>query len=257
MPYITTYKKAGYIAVTFISTIAILIVFSLDPIEQYPEYHEFVDQRIFFGIPNFWNVISNLPFLLVGGLGLYSIYSSKKIALINEFKIAYSLFFLGVSMVAVGSSYYHLLPSNETLVWDRLPLTISFMSLFSIVISEFTFPKLGKILLWPLIMVGAYSVYYWLITERQHAGDLRLYFLVQFLPVLVMPLMLLLFKPTFTNNKGYWLLLLAYVLAKLLEYFDAHIYNALFFISGHSIKHIAAAFGVYLLLLSYNDREKA
>ncbi len=33
-------------------------------------YHEFADTRIFLGIPNFLNVISNIPFLLVGILGL-------------------------------------------------------------------------------------------------------------------------------------------------------------------------------------------
>ena len=160
-------------------------------------------------------------------------------------------------MVAVGSSYYHLWPSNDSLVWDRLPMTIAFMSLFSIIISEFTSPGFGKMLLFPLIIFGAYSVFYWHSTENGGVGDLRLYILVQFLPVLVIPLILLLFKPTFTRISGYWILLFAYILAKLLEHFDSQIYNVLFFISGHSVKHVIAAMGVYLLLVSYNNREQA
>ena len=39
-------------------------------------------------------------------------------------------------MVAIGSSYYHWKPSNSRLVWDRLPMTVGFMSLVAVVISE-------------------------------------------------------------------------------------------------------------------------
>ena len=244
-------KKIGSIAIIITTIISILIVLLLDPIKQNTEYHNFTDQRTYFDIQHFWNVISNLPFLFVGVLGLYSIYSNK-IKIITSLKITYILFFLGVSIVAIGSSYYHIKPSNASLVWDRLPMTIAFMSLFSIVISEFVSSKVGKILLWPLIVIGVLSVFYWYSVD-----DLRLYILVQFLPVLVIPLILLFFKSTFTNTHGYWFLLLAYVIAKLLEHFDSQIYNILFFISGHSIKHVIAALGVYLLLISYNNRERA
>ena len=250
------YKNIGSILIVLTSILSALVILSLDPIAQDVEYHNFEDQRIYFGIPNFWNVISNLPFLLVGCLGLYSIFCSKKIKLLNDFKSPYILFFLGVAMVAVGSSYYHLWPSNHSLVWDRLPMTIAFMSLFSIIISEFISPDFGKKLLFPLIIFGAYSVFYWHNTENAGAGDLRLYILVQFLPVLVIPLILLFFKPTFTRINGYWILLFAYILAKILEHFDSQIYHALFFISGHSVKHVIAALGVYLLLISYNNREQ-
>jgi hypothetical protein len=42
----------------------------LPPIPQDQSYHQFADQRTMFGIPNFWNVVSNLPFLAVGAAGL-------------------------------------------------------------------------------------------------------------------------------------------------------------------------------------------
>jgi hypothetical protein len=42
----------------------------LPPIPQDPSYHQFADQRTLLGIPNFWNVVSNLPFVLVGAIGL-------------------------------------------------------------------------------------------------------------------------------------------------------------------------------------------
>lgn len=226
----------------------------LDPIAQDIEYHIFRDQRAYFGIPNFWNVISNFPFLLVGGMGIYSIFCSHKVKFVTDMKAMYTLFFLGIAMVAVGSSYYHLWPSNDSLVWDRLPMTIAFMSLFSIVIGEFVSPHFGKGSLWPLVIFGVSSVVYWHITENNGAGDLRFYILVQFLPMLIMPLMLLFFKPSFTTISGYWFLSFAYVLAKLLEYFDSQVYD-IFILSGHSMKHIVAALGVYCLLIAYKARE--
>ncbi|MCW8934572.1 MAG: ceramidase [Gammaproteobacteria bacterium] len=244
-------KKTGSIAVISTTIISILIVLLLDPIKQNIEYHNFTDQRTYFGIQNFWNVISNIPFLLVGVIGLYNIIYSTKIKIITSLKIVYILFFLAVSIVAIGSSYYHIRPDNASLVWDRLPMSIAFMSLLTIVISEFISPKIGKTLLWPLISTGILSVFYW-----HSVDDLRLYMLVQFLPVLVIPLILLFFKSTFTNTYAYWFLLLIYVIAKLVEHFDTETYNVLFFISGHSIKHVIVAFGVYLLLTSYNNRER-
>jgi hypothetical protein len=35
-------------------------------IPQDQAYHQFADQRTLLGIPNFWNVVSNIPFVVVG-----------------------------------------------------------------------------------------------------------------------------------------------------------------------------------------------
>lgn len=188
-------------------------------------------------------------------MGLHSIFISHKIRLITDIKAAYTMFFLGVSLVAFGSGYYHLWPDNGSLVWDRLPMTVAFMALFTIVISEFTSFHVGKFTLWPLVVLGAFSVFYWNRTENNGEGDLRLYILVQFIPLLVIPLMLLFFKSKFTRTSGYWFLLCAYVFAKAFEHFDEAIHNILFILSGHSLKHIVAALGVLFLLKAYNNRE--
>jgi len=244
-------NKIGTFSVIITSVLSIFIILSLDPINQSTLYHDFADQRSYFGVANFWNVISNLPFLIVGCLGLFNIYYSKRINLLADLKSSYTLFFIGIFMVALGSSYYHALPSNNSLVWDRLPMTIAFMSLFSIVIGEYISPKLGKTLLWPLIILGISSVVYW-----NNVDDLRSYIIIQFLPTLLIPLILIFFKSSYSYRSGYWLLLAAYIIAKLLEHFDSQIYDALYFISGHSIKHLAAALGIYLLLVSFNKRRR-
>ena len=247
-------EKLGLWLIITITVAAIVSMFFLEAIPQDLSYHSFSDENLKAGVPNFWNVFSNLPFALVGILGLYYMYVTKSLCLIESIKASYMILFAGVALVALGSGYYHLWPDNQTLVWDRLPMTIAFMALFSILICEFISVRIGKLLLYPLLIIGIFSVFYWEYTESQGLGDLRLYALVQFLPMLIIPVILLLFKSSFTRVSGYWLLLFAYIAAKVFEHFDAQIFAALGFISGHSIKHIAAAVGVYLLLMSYEKR---
>lgn len=244
-----------YIAIALISLLCIAGVMTLDPLAQDLTYHQFKDQRTLLGLPNFWNVITNLPFFFVGMAGLYSIFQTDKMMLIPELKMAYILFFSSVSLIAFGSGYYHLSPGNETLGWDRLPMTVAFMALFSIIVAEFISLRISQLLLWPLVAFGIFSIFYWHYTEGHGEGDLRLYLLVQFLPVLLIPLILLLFKAKFTNTSGYWILLSAYIVAKIFEYFDIAVHDSFLLLSGHSIKHLVAALGVFFLLKSYNNRE--
>jgi hypothetical protein len=75
--------------------------------------------------------------------------------------------------------------------------------------------------------------------------------------MLLMPLLLLLFNPRFTNSRGYWAMMVAYLLAKLLEHFDAAIFSFTGVVSGHSLKHVVAALGIFFLLHAYRNRERA
>ena len=247
-------EKLGYglIAVSFL--VVFTGVLSQGPIAQDVSYHLFVDTRKIWAIPNFWNVVSNAPFVIVGLLGLYKLRSPAKLNVIGEINIAYVLLFFGTFLVGFGSAYYHLEPNNQTLVWDRLPMTIAFMALFSIIISEFISVRTGRALLRPLILAGILSVAYWHFTENQGEGDLRFYVLAQFYPMLAIPVMLACFRSRCTHVYAYWWLLLAYIVAKLFEHFDAEVYEVLGFISGHSLKHVTAALGMYVLLVFYQKR---
>lgn len=247
-----TKQKVGNLLITFITVLAIVAIFFVEPIKQNLSYHQFVDDRYMFGIPNFWNVVSNVPFFFVGVYGLMQL---KRLTTVPEMGMAYWLFFFGVAMVAFGSGYYHYMPSNDTLVWDRLPMTLAFMSLFAVIISEFVNSRRGAVLLFPFLILGVLSVFYWQWSESNGAGDLRFYALIQFLPMVLIPIILLMYPKKFSNISGYWLLLLAYVLAKVFEYYDVQVYEMLGgFMSGHAIKHVVAAAGVFLLLLSYKNR---
>ncbi len=63
--------RAWVLGIVALAGVAAAFLFS--PIPQDSAYHEFTDQRTFFGIPNFCNVFSNLPFVLVGAFGLRSL----------------------------------------------------------------------------------------------------------------------------------------------------------------------------------------
>ena len=222
---------------------------ALGPISQDVDYHAFADTRMFFGIPNCLDVVSNLPFLIVGFLGLRLCFGSE----LGEMSPVWALFFIGVGLVSVGSAYYHWNPNNDSLVWDRLPITMGFMSLFTALLGEYLHQRVGKILLWPLVLIGLVSVLHWHWTD-----DLRMYIWVQFFPLLIIPLLMWMFKSTYTHN---WLILLAlgwYILAKVAEVYDGPILDATAgVVSGHTMKHVLAAAGAYSFYLMLDKRKRS
>jgi len=227
------------------------------PIPQDPSYHHFADARDVFSIPNFGNVVSNVPFLFVGLSGLMWWWRAPPQAMVPELRQAYLIFFLAVAAVAFGSGFYHWRPDNNSLVWDRLPMTVAFMAVFSILLAERVSLELAMRVYGPLLAAGVFSVAYWHFTDLQGRGDLRPYALVQFLPMLLTPLILLARRRARFSVGGYWWLLGLYVLAKALEHWDEKIFRTLGFISGHSLKHLAAASGCAALLISFNNRKRA
>lgn len=221
-----------------VTGIAAACLFS--PIPQDPSYHVFADHRTLFGIPNFLDVFSNLPFVLVG---VYGLGSASRLQPFSP-RSAYIVFCIGVFFVGFGSAYYHYSPSTQTLVWDRLPMTVAFMALFSMVIRDRISDALGNALLWPLVFAGVASVGYWYWTERQGQGDLRAYAVIQFLPMLLMPLMLIICRGNGLRTPWLWGSLGIYALAKVAEHLDTVIYDTTGTVSGHSVKHVLGAFAV-------------
>lgn len=229
-------------------------VFFLGPVPQDPSYHEFADTRSILGIPNFWNVASNFPFLLAGGLGFYYLRSINQPGILPDLHLAYLVFFAGILLTGLGSAYYHYAPDNTTLIWDRLAMTLGFMGLITIIIGEHISLPAAKRLLIPLVIVGAGSVVYWGITEARGSGDLRPYGIVQFLPMLLIPLILLMYRSVFNRVSFYWFVMALYVMSKLFEYFDFDVYGFGELISGHSLKHVVAAVAPLVLLHGFDSR---
>lgn len=242
--------------IILLGVLSTVIVFSLPPIPQDSSYHHFVDIRKAWGIPNFGDVMGNLAFIVAGVWGM--VVASRKrqdFPYPGEF-LLWIIFFFGSVLVAFGSGYYHLNPNNATLVWDRLPMTIAFMSLFSLMIMERINPKAGLCLFPLLLIIGIGSVIYWNHTENLGQGDLRLYALVQFFPMIAILLMLWLFPARYSGAKYLIYTLGWYGLAKVLEHYDKEIFSMMHHtVSGHTLKHLAAAAGVGCLVL-YVARRK-
>jgi hypothetical protein len=196
------------------------------PIAQDEAYHFFADARTLAGIPNFWNVASNLPFALVGILGLW-----KLRGVFNR------VLFTGVLLTFFGSSYYHLAPNDARLVWDRLPMTLVFMALLACVVTGESDSRFGRLLLATLVTCGIASVLWWSVIN-----DLRFYVLVQFGPLLILVPAL-----WFVRDARYLAAVLTfYALAKLAEFYDRAIFSNLP-ISGHTAKHVLAAMATYFI----------
>jgi len=234
-------------------TVVALVLF-LPPIHQDLNYHSFADQRTLWGIPNFLNVASNLPFAAVGLLGIWFIGVQTRNCqafLDPRERWPYLILFAGVSMTALGSGYYHWAPDNDRLVWDRLPMALSFMALFAAMLAERIQVEIGIWLLGPLVLLGISSVLNWHRTD-----DLRLYGVVQFYPLVIIPVMLWVCPPRYTGSAYIWGTLGWYLLAKILELHvvDQGIYSLGGVISGHTIKHVAAACGAFWIFLYLKNR---
>jgi len=243
------------VSIALVALAIIGLVFTLTPpIPQDPEYHLFADSRQLFAVLNFWNVLSNLPFLIVGLWGLSYVNRYGGGVCTPELVPACRVFFVGILLTAFGSGYYHLAPSNLSLVFDRLPMTIGFAGLFSIVTGEFVSVRIGRRLLAPLLVIGIASVAYWAITESYGVGDLRPYALVQFLPMLLIPIMLSMYRSASDSTRYFWMMIAFYVIAKICEHFDAEIYSAGEIMSGHALKHLFASLTPATLLYALTRR---
>jgi hypothetical protein len=229
------------------------------PLLQDQAYHRFADTRALAGVVNAADTLSNLAFLVVGVLGLAFLQRERAAASSERFAtpreiLPYGVFFAGVALTSAGSAWYHLAPDDARLVWDRLPMTIAFMSLVAAVVSERVSVRAGAALLWPLVLLGLASVVYWRWSALAGFENLRPYLAVQFGSIAVVLAVSLLYRSRYTHGWVIFVLAAAYGIAKVVEVYDRPIFEAGQWLSGHTLKHLAAALGVYFLLIALQRR---
>lgn len=237
------YWRHALIAAVVFGSLAVMMFQS--PFGQDPNYHAFADSRPMLGVPNFGDVASNLAFLLVGLAGLWFCLQRD----LGPLRNAWFVMFAGIAIVGVASSYYHWTPNDETLVWDRMSLTVGFMGLFVALLGEYIGERF-RILLIPAVILGVASVLYW-----HWFDDLRVYYWVQMVPLLIVPFVMLLFRPRYSHQ---WLILagaVLYGLAKLTERGDKVIFAiSAETVSGHTLKHLLAGGGCFAILAALKWR---
>jgi len=189
----------------------------------------------------------------VGTIGVFTVYGRKRpvIFVHPPDSRPYAVFFVGVALVSLGSAYYHWAPSNDRLLWDRLPMSIAFMAFCSAIVADRIHVKAGNTVLLPiLVTLGLLSLFYWDWTELLGRGDLRFYGFVQYYPIIALPVVCWLF-PQYRYTAGRYIAWVVswYGLSKVLEYFDHEVFNVLgHLISGHTLKHLAAAVSTFVVL---------
>ncbi|HEX8893989.1 MAG TPA: hypothetical protein VF783_11735 [Terriglobales bacterium] len=251
-------RRTGLILLLGVTVAVIVVDLFLPRIPQPQAYHNFADQRSFLRVPNFADVVSNVPFAVFGLWGLTFWLRSNSELNPDHFvdrreRWPYLVIFIGVLLTAFGSAYYHLEPSNARLVWDRLPMTIAFMAVVAAMIAERISVRAGLWLLPVLVLVGMSSVLQWYLSELRGAGDLRFYATVQAYSVLFL-LIVLLLPPRYTRSSDLALVAGFYVLAKVLETLDKPIFELGHIVSGHTLKHLAAATAGYWILRMLQKR---
>ena len=207
------------------------------PIEQVPRYNEFADSRALLGVPSFWNMVSNLPLLVAGVLGLHLVLARPAAPARLEWLVC----FAGATLAAFGSAYYHAAPSDATLVWDRLPIGIAFAGFFSALVAENVGARAGRRLLLPALAFAAGSVLWW-----RWSGDLSLWIFAQAGPMLAIVLVFALFPSAGRERRWLGWALACYAVAKLFELGDGELMRwTAGAMSGHPLKHLLAAAGVF------------
>ncbi len=242
-------KQKLLLALTLIS---VVLMWNRLPLTDRESYFNFADTRSLFFIPNAGDVLSNIPFLIVGLWGLFLVSNFR--SLLPEYKLGIRIIALGILLTCFGSMYFHLNPNRVTLFWDRLPMTIAFMGLVILLIVDRLSQKEGRRLSYPLLALGLVTILGW----HFEVLSLRPYLVVQF-GCLVFSMLTAIFTPSnLVKNKSIFLAIGLYILAKITEGFDLVIYQNLnFLVSGHTLKHLLAALALSCIFYPFHKSKDA
>ena len=219
------------------------------PLAEPRIFRELADERVLFGIAAFWNVASNVPLFLVGAWGLYAVSRGDARMFVDPAeKAPWYVCFAAVALAGVGSTYYHLAPDTDRLMWDRLPIAMCFMALVASVISERVSVEEGRRALLPLVVAGAASAAYWRWSELRGVENILPYGLVQYGAFCVVVALAALLPPKYTRSTDLYIGAALYAAAKFVEVLDAQIYGLGEVLSGHTLKHLLAAIAVWWLV---------
>ena len=225
-------------AIAAITLACIVAAFVVPPIAQPLRYHAFADHRPLMGIANFGDVATNAAFLVAAVAGLAVVFRRRSAFERSVERCPYAVFFAGLALTAVGSSYYHLAPDNARLFWDRMPITIAFAGLVAGQIADRISVRASLALLVPMIVAGVASVAYWRATEMAGQGNLVPYGAVQGYTMIVLILIASLWPSRYTRGRDLLYVIGWYALAKVCETLDHRIFDLGHVISGHTLKHV-------------------
>jgi hypothetical protein len=222
------------------------LLWAIGPIERTTYTVSFADQRAVFGVPHFFNIVSNLPFAIVGAIGLAGL--GRRPA---ELRPALAVLYAGIFLTAFGSAYHHLAPSFDRLLWDRLPMTLAFAGVLAAALADRVDVRAAGPWLAPIVAAAMASAIYWHAT-----GQLRPYVFVQGYPMIAVPAMLLLYPRRHLDGRHFFAAVAVYGLAKICERHDAEIFELGNLVSGHTLKHLVAGWATWHLVAMATPRSR-
>jgi hypothetical protein len=232
--------------VLVLAGIACVVLIFVYRMPQDPGYHLFADTRTCLGIPNFFNVASNLAFLVVGGAGLLEMSRAApdhglRFGARGEVWIFIALF-VGTLLVTFGSGYYHLVPNNPRLFWDRMPMAIVGSAFVGAIIADRFGARAGVVALAVLAVVSAGALIYWRSTIGAGPDNVWPYFATVYGSLIFGVVAMLLFPSRYTHAYVTWIAVAIYVVAMAFDtWLDEPLYTVGGILSGHSLKHMLAA----------------
>jgi len=234
---VTRRAFAGWLVVAAVIGAAVAVI-ALGPITRGPEFHRYADGRTWLGIPHAGDVLSNLAFLLVAAWAMPAARARGVPGAVAACG--------GVAAIGLGSGIYHWAPSDPTLVLDWASIAVTLMLVVVAVGRDRIGPRAGHALLAFAPLGAALAVGWWVWTGGTSGGDLAPYVAIQALGVGLPPLIALAAPGRIGAG---WLVAAVggFALARVLARHDAALLDAIG-VSGHSLKHVAAAAAAGLAL---------
>lgn len=246
------YELALLCAVLALLTVAIVA----PAVAQSAQHHHFVDQRAWGYIPFAADVLSNLPFLLWGVLGLSLLARQPRSAACcadAASRRLMGLFFAGLVVTAFMSAFYHWQPDNEGLTFDRLGMVLAFAGLMGLAAAGRVSARAGALLALAVLLLGPLSIWVW-----SASGNVLPWAVLQFGGMLLV-LCLAVHKPLLGAPDIRWgWVIVIYALAKCFEMTDEGVFAATSqLVSGHSLKHVVASFAAWPVVFAVLTHRKS
>ncbi|ABM35631.1 hypothetical protein [Polaromonas naphthalenivorans] len=216
---------------------------------QPASFHDFADQRAWGAIPHAMDVLSNLPFAAWGVAGLWALARAVRLRAVDGASAGLAGLFLAGLLVTAGvSAFYHWQPDDGGLVWDRMGMVLAFAGLLGLAAVQGVSRRAGIALAAAVMLLGPVTVQVW-----AASGNLLPWGVLQ-IGGMALILGLAALPPAWPapGLRIRWALVIAlYALAKLLELADHAVFDLTGqLVSGHSLKHVAASFAAWPVVLA-------
>lgn len=219
----------------------------------HPHGHPFVDARMFWGIPNFMDVLSNAPLLVAGLLGVGVLQTRRGTQTLPTVQLAMAVFFVGLMLTGLGSAWYHWAPDAQGLVLDRLGMAVAFAGALALAVSERVSVAAASVTLRMSLMVALLSA----VMPLSH-DNVWPWAVVQFGGMALMGWLSVQKPVAGAMGVRIGVLLALYAVAKLFELGDQAIFHATGeLVSGHTLKHLVAALAVLPVVMAMRQNARA